>query len=94
MKISKVVIRRMSLDFKVPFRTSFGLNTRKDFSIVELHDSDGNVAAAPAPHSGGPGTMRKPQKGRFLLSKNSWCRHFLMPVISRIRSGSSTIHPG
>ena len=43
MKISKVVIRRMSLDFKVPFRTSFGLNTRKDFSIVELHDSDGNV---------------------------------------------------
>lgn len=37
MKISKVVIRRMSLDFKVPFRTSFGLNTRKDFSIVELH---------------------------------------------------------
>ena len=43
MKISKVVVRRMSLDFKVPFRTSFGLNTTKDFSIVELHDSDGNV---------------------------------------------------
>ena len=43
MKITKAVIRRMSLDFKVPFRTSFGLNTTKDFSIVELHDSDGNV---------------------------------------------------
>ena len=43
MKISKVVLRRMSLDFKVPFRTSFGLNTTKDFSIVEIHDDDGNV---------------------------------------------------
>ena len=31
MKISKVVVRRMSLDFKVPFRTSFGLNTTKDW---------------------------------------------------------------
>ena len=43
MKITKAVVRRMSLDFKVGFRTSFGLSTTKDFSIVELHDSDGNV---------------------------------------------------
>lgn len=42
MKISKVIVRRMHLDFKVPFRTSFG-QIEKDFSIVELHDSDGNV---------------------------------------------------
>ena len=43
MKITKAVVRRMSLSFKVGFRTSFGLSTTKDFSIVELHDSDGNV---------------------------------------------------
>ena len=43
MKITKAIIRRMSLDFKVPFRTSFGLNTTKDFLIVELYDDDGHV---------------------------------------------------
>ena len=43
MKITKAVVRRMSISFKVGFRTSFGLSTTKDFSIVELHDSDGNV---------------------------------------------------
>lgn len=43
MKIKKVVLRRMSLDFKVPFRTSFGVNTTKDFSVIELYDDEGNV---------------------------------------------------
>lgn len=43
MKISKVVVRKMAMKFKVPFRTSFGLNTEKTFSVVELHDADGNV---------------------------------------------------
>lgn len=42
MKISKVVLRRMHLDFKKPFRTSFGL-IEKDFSLIELWDDEGNV---------------------------------------------------
>lgn len=42
MKINKVVLRRMHLDFKKPFRTSFGL-IQKDFSIIELYDEEGNV---------------------------------------------------
>ena len=43
MKISKVVLRRLASKFKVPFRTSFGLTTQKDFSMVEIHTADGLV---------------------------------------------------
>lgn len=71
MKISKVVVRRMSLDFKVPFRTSFGLNTTKDFSIVELHDSDGNVGYGACSAFMRPGTMKKRQWALSSLSKNT-----------------------
>ena len=43
MKITKVVLRQMSIDLKVPFRTSFGLFPNKTFSMVEIHDDEGNV---------------------------------------------------
>lgn len=59
MKITKAIVRRMSLDFKVGFRTSFGLSTTKDFSIVELHDSDGMWAMVPALPSCVRGTTKK-----------------------------------
>lgn len=42
MKISKVVLRQMKLDFKVPFYTSLG-KMEKDFTLVEIHDDEGNV---------------------------------------------------
>lgn len=41
MKIKKVTIRHMSVQHKIPFRTSFGLNEKKVFSIVELETADG-----------------------------------------------------
>lgn len=41
MKITKVTIRYMAIKHKVPFRTSFGLNEEKTFSIVELETADG-----------------------------------------------------
>jgi len=43
MKIKKVVLRELELKHKVGFRTSFGVSTVKNFSVVEIHDSDGNV---------------------------------------------------
>lgn len=43
MRIEKVVVRQMKLDFKVGFRTSFGLTTVKDFLLIELQDSEGNM---------------------------------------------------
>jgi len=41
MKISNVTIRHLSIKHKVPFRTSFGSNEDKAFSIVELETVDG-----------------------------------------------------
>ena len=43
MKIKKVILRELALKFKVPFRTSAFNNTVKNFSVVEIHDEDGNV---------------------------------------------------
>lgn len=76
MKISKVVIRRMSLDFKVPFRTSFGLNTRKDFSIVELHDSDGNVGCGACSAFWRPWYNEETTEGALFVIKE-----FLVPAL-------------
>lgn len=56
----------MSIDFKVPFRTSFGLNTQKDFSMVELHTADGLVGYGDCSAFSDPGTMRRLQWGRCL----------------------------
>lgn len=41
MKIEKVVMRKMYQDMKVGFRTSFGVTTRKEFTMLELHTKDG-----------------------------------------------------
>ena len=41
MKIKKVVMRKMYQDMKVGFRTSFGVTTRKHFSMIEIHTDDG-----------------------------------------------------
>lgn len=84
----------MSLDFKVPFRTSFGLNTRKDFSIVELHDSDGNVGYGACSAFWRPWYNEETTEGALLLSRSSLFRPSLMPAISKIRNGFSTILPG
>jgi len=43
MKIAKVILRKMYQDLKVGFRTSFGVTTRKRFSMVEIHTTDGLV---------------------------------------------------
>ncbi len=41
MRIDRVVVRQLRLEFKNPFRTSFGLVDVKDFLLVELYDSEG-----------------------------------------------------
>lgn len=43
MKITKAIIRQLQIPYKVTFRTSFGVYVNKNFSIVELHDDQGNV---------------------------------------------------
>lgn len=37
MEINKIVLRRMKLDLVSPFQTSFGVQTDREFMIVELH---------------------------------------------------------
>ncbi|WKA58266.1 o-succinylbenzoate synthase [Planococcus shenhongbingii] len=37
MEINKIVLRRMKLDLLSPFQTSFGVQTDREFMIVELH---------------------------------------------------------
>ena len=40
MKITKVVMRKMKMELKTPFRVSFGLIREKHFIAVELHTKD------------------------------------------------------
>lgn len=40
MKADKIVLRRMQLDLKAPFQTSFGTTTVKDFYVTEVHTKD------------------------------------------------------
>lgn len=53
MNINKVVLRKMSLELKSPFQTSFGIQKVRDFMIVELHGDEhigyGECVAAKRP---------------------------------------------
>lgn len=40
MKISKIVLRKMKMEFRVPFETSFARMTNKHFIAVEVHTKD------------------------------------------------------
>lgn len=42
MEINKVVLRKMNLELKSPFQTSFGVQKERDFMIIELH-SDNHI---------------------------------------------------
>lgn len=37
LEINKIVLRKMNLELKSPFQTSFGVQTDRDFIIIELH---------------------------------------------------------
>jgi o-succinylbenzoate synthase len=37
MEINKIVLRKMNLELKAPFQTSFGVQKDRDFMIVEIH---------------------------------------------------------
>ena len=37
LEINKIVLRKMNLELKSPFQTSFGVQTDRDFMIIELH---------------------------------------------------------
>lgn len=41
MDIAKITLRRLKLQLRFPFITSFGIHTSKDFSIIEITDTDG-----------------------------------------------------
>jgi len=41
MKIKKIILRKMYQDMKSGFRTSFGITTRKKFSMIEIHTTEG-----------------------------------------------------
>lgn len=43
MKITKVVLHRLNMKLHTPFRVSFGQITDKRFTVVEIHDDQGNV---------------------------------------------------
>jgi o-succinylbenzoate synthase len=43
MKLHHVTLRRLQMDLKAPFTTSFGTFTKKDFILVEAVDEDGVV---------------------------------------------------
>lgn len=53
MQIKKVVLRKMKMEMKVPFETSFGVTTSKQFIMVELHTKEhigyGDCSAFAAP---------------------------------------------
>jgi O-succinylbenzoate synthase len=53
MQIKKVVLRKMKMEMKVPFETSFGVTTSKQFIMVELHTKNhigyGDCSAFAAP---------------------------------------------
>lgn len=76
MKIKKVVLRQMSLDLKVPFRTSFGLTTNKAFSIIEIHDEDGNVGYGECSAFARPWYNEETMEGALLILKN-----YLIPAL-------------
>lgn len=76
MKITKAIVRRMSIDFKVPFRTSFGLNTQKDFSMVELHTADGLVGYGDCSAFFRPWYNEETTVGALFVIKN-----FLIPAL-------------
>ncbi|OGR23486.1 MAG: o-succinylbenzoate synthase [Desulfobacterales bacterium RIFOXYA12_FULL_46_15] len=40
MKIKKIVLRKMKIDFKIPFEVSFGVMRNKHFIAVEVHSKD------------------------------------------------------
>jgi O-succinylbenzoate synthase len=42
MKLNSIVLRRMQLDLKAPFQTSFGTQVVREFIVVEAH-SDGEI---------------------------------------------------
>jgi len=42
LEINKVVLRKMNLELKSPFQTSFGVQKERDFMIIELH-SDNHI---------------------------------------------------
>ncbi len=42
LEINKIVLRKMNLELKSPFQTSFSIQTDRDFLIVELH-SDNHI---------------------------------------------------
>ncbi len=40
MKIEKIVLRKMKMELKVPFETSFGVTRSKQFIVTEVHSKD------------------------------------------------------
>lgn len=53
MKLKKVVLRKMEMELKVPFETSFGVTRSKKFIVAEIHSKDhvgyGDCSAFAAP---------------------------------------------
>ena len=76
MKIKKVVLRELELKHKVGFRTSFGVSTVKNFSVIEVHDSDGNVGYGECSPFFRPWYNEETTGGAIIILKN-----FLIPEL-------------
>lgn len=75
MKIQKIVMRKMAMDMKVPFMTSFGITKTKDFTMVELHTKE-NVGYGDCSAFGKPWYNEETTEGAFEIIKNE-----LAPVL-------------
>jgi len=76
MKIEKVVMRKMYQDMKVGFRTSFGVTTRKEFSMIEIHTTDGAVGYGDCSAFERPWYNEETRDGAFDV-----IRKFLVPTL-------------
>ena len=76
MKIKKVVLRELELKHKVGFRTSFGVSTVKNFSVIAVHDSDGNVGYGECSPFFRPWYNEETTGGAIIILKN-----FLIPEL-------------
>lgn len=85
MKIEKIVLRKMKMDFRVPFEVSFGAMKDKHFIAVEVHSKDhvgyGDCSAFAHPY----------YNEETIASAWHIIRHFLVPLVySKDRIGHPT----
>ena len=76
MKIEKVILRKLYQDLKVGFRTSFGVTTKKRFTMVEIRTTDGLVGYGDCSAFEQPWYNEETRDGAFYVIEK-----FLVPTL-------------